>query len=220
MEICATCNSRLAPPPPPEARPPEPPKRAPAQSALPDDWETEAPFPAAKKDRTAMVIAGAVIGAVIVVAILIFVVVLAPPANPYPLEVGDYFRYTYSGTSASLSGTVTYEVIVASSLTYTFRTTYTGDIDEPSSTDTASAKGSIGKNFFYGVVTFIGNDTINTHYGIKLLKHYLQSETDCEIDVWADQGMDVPYKMVFTYHDSTYGVMTMELTETNVEWML
>jgi len=139
------------------------------------------------------------------------------------LFVGAYLEYEVEGMmyGKTLSGTVKLEVVEITEETYTVHIKYDltlgGEpyVTKPKTETFRFDEPPISEEDREGT-EYIGDKTIRTAIGIKVVAHYLNEEGGVKIDTYVDKVANL---VLAEYEESSEGRVNIEVSETNIEWL-
>lgn len=172
---------------------------------------------APKKKVSKGIVIGVVIAVIIVVLLLVaFIVMPVLNASRYPLFKGAYAVWDYSttGSSTTLSGAMRLDITDMTSTTFTMKISFTGDVPMPTETETYPIAESI--TVFWTLGTYQGMENVNTIYGVKSLKHYVDYNGSMTSDYYVGKDNNWPYKIVESESGFT---IPFEISDTNIDWV-
>lgn len=145
------------------------------------------------------------------------------PKEEEKLFVGAYLEYEVEGMmyGKTLSGTVKLEVVEIIEETYTVHIKYDLTLGgepyftKPKTETFRFNEPPISEEDKEGT-EYIGDKTIRTAIGIKMVAHYLNEEGGVKTDTYVDKVSNL---VLAEYEESSEGRVNIEVFETNIEWL-
>ncbi len=139
------------------------------------------------------------------------------------LFVGAYLEYEVEGMmyGKTLSGTVKLEVVEITEENYIVHIKYDltlgGEpyVIKPKTETFRFDEPPISEEDREGT-EYIGDKTIRTAMGIKIVAHYLNEEGGVKIDTYVDKVSNL---VLVEYQESSEGRVNIEVFDTNIEWL-